>query len=92
MINSNKVPSKPRSIWDVEIAELEAYFIENNEKKFHAKQVFEWLWKKGVVSFDDMSNLSKSIRELLKKDFTKKFGKNLVRTKKFGSYTRYWLR
>ena len=36
------------------------------EKKFRAKQVYEWLWKKGASSFDEMTNLSKAFREQLK--------------------------
>lgn len=44
--------------------------IENlGEKKFRAQQVYEWLWKKGATQFDDMTNLSKNIRETLKKTF-----------------------
>jgi len=39
------------------------------EEPFRANQVFEWLWKRHVVDFDLMTNLSKSLREKLKKDF-----------------------
>ena len=49
--------------------ELSKYFIENNEKPFRVKQVWEWLWKKSASSFDEMSNLSKSLRDKLKEDF-----------------------
>lgn len=44
--------------------ELENFIIANNFPKFRAKQIFKWLHT-GVVSFDDMSNLSKSDRERL---------------------------
>lgn len=46
-------------------AELTAFFAEMGEPKFRAKQVFTWLHK-GVRSFDEMSNLSKPLREKLK--------------------------
>lgn len=36
------------------------------QAKFRAKQVYEWLWKKSARSFDEMTNLSKSLREELK--------------------------
>ncbi|NQX97880.1 MAG: 23S rRNA (adenine(2503)-C(2))-methyltransferase RlmN [Flavobacteriales bacterium] len=49
--------------------ELTALFIEKGEKAFRAKQVYEWLWKKGVTSFDEMTNLSFDLREMLKADF-----------------------
>ncbi len=39
------------------------------EKRFRASQVSEWLWKKSATSFDEMSNLSKELREKLNQDF-----------------------
>ncbi len=39
------------------------------EKPFRAKQVQEWIWKKSVVDFDDMTNISLSLREKLKEHF-----------------------
>ena len=48
---------------------LQEAFLEMGEKKFRAKQVHEWLWQKGVRSFDEMHNLSKKLRELLKEKF-----------------------
>ena len=42
--------------------ELEQFFQELGEPKFRAKQVFQWLWR-GVESFDEMTNLSKALRE-----------------------------
>lgn len=49
---------------------LKAYFEGIGEKKFRAKQVWEWLWMKSAKSFDEMSNLSKDSREKLKNDFS----------------------
>lgn len=39
------------------------------EPKFRAKQVYEWLWQKGARSFDEMTNLSKPLREKLDSKF-----------------------
>lgn len=36
------------------------------EKKFHAKQIFKWIHRVGVLSFDDMTDISKSLRDKLK--------------------------
>jgi len=58
------------NIYDLTFKELENYFLENNEKKFRASQVFEWLYKKRVTSFSEMSNLSKDLIEKLSNDFT----------------------
>ncbi|HHH50206.1 MAG TPA: 23S rRNA (adenine(2503)-C(2))-methyltransferase RlmN, partial [Saprospiraceae bacterium] len=48
---------------------LEALLIEQGEKKFRVKQINEWLWKKGARSFEDMTNLSKKLRETLSEQF-----------------------
>lgn len=39
------------------------------EPKFRAKQVHEWLWKKGARSFEEMTNLPKSLRQSLPEHF-----------------------
>jgi len=49
--------------------ELQNYISELNEKPFRAKQIWEWLWKKPVASFDEMSNLSKAVRQKLSQSF-----------------------
>lgn len=48
--------------------ELEADFAELGEPKYRAKQVFKWL-NRGVSSFDEMSDISKSLREKLKAEY-----------------------
>lgn len=48
---------------------LTEVFLEMGEKKFRSKQVYEWLWQKGARSFDEMTNLSKALRETLKEKF-----------------------
>ncbi|MEM6642251.1 MAG: 23S rRNA (adenine(2503)-C(2))-methyltransferase RlmN [Bacteroidota bacterium] len=50
--------------------ELIQWMEEKGEKKFRAKQVREWLWVKSATSFDEMSNLSKSLREALSGDYS----------------------
>ncbi|HMT28603.1 MAG TPA: 23S rRNA (adenine(2503)-C(2))-methyltransferase RlmN [Bacteroidia bacterium] len=48
------------------LEELTLYFKEMGEKPFRARQVHEWLWQKSARSFDEMTNLSKELREKLK--------------------------
>jgi len=57
------------SIYNKSFNDLEEYFVSINEKKFKASQVYEWLYKKRVTSFGDMSNLKKEVIEKLKEDF-----------------------
>jgi 23S rRNA (adenine2503-C2)-methyltransferase len=52
------------------LADLEQYFEEMGEKKFRAKQVHEWLWQKRAMSFADMTNLSKELRQKLGEEFS----------------------
>lgn len=47
------------------LEEMTATLKEMGEPAFRGKQVFTWLHK-GVTSFDEMSNLSKPLREKLK--------------------------
>lgn len=47
------------------IEELEELLVSMGDKKFRGKQIFSWLHEKLVVSFDDMTNLSKPLREKL---------------------------
>ena len=46
------------------LAEMQDAFAAIGEPKFRAKQVFTWLHR-GATSFDEMTNLSKSLREKL---------------------------
>ncbi len=49
--------------------EIKAFFIGHGEKPFRAKQVSEWLWGKAAHSFGEMTNLSRSTRQLLEANF-----------------------
>ena len=45
---------------------LEDFFNSIEEPKFRAKQVIKWIHQKGVLDFDEMSDLNKNLREKLK--------------------------
>ena len=51
------------SIYSFELNEIKDWLKEQGEKPFRATQIFEWLYEKRVTSFDEMSNLSKELRE-----------------------------
>jgi 23S rRNA (adenine2503-C2)-methyltransferase len=63
------VKTASKNIRHLSLTELELYFEAMGEKKFRAKQVWEWLWQKGAQSFADMSNLSKDLRQKLGDNF-----------------------
>ena len=58
-----------RNIYDYTLDELENYFLEKGEKKFRATQIYEFLYKKRVKSFDEMINVGKSTINHLKDNF-----------------------
>ncbi len=58
------------SIYDLTMEELENYFLEHQDKKFHAVQLFEWLYQKRIKTIEEATNLKKETREQLKKDFS----------------------
>lgn len=51
------------------LEELESFFDSIKEKKFKAKQVYNWLWQKSVFSFTEMTNVSKTTRLVLENKF-----------------------
>lgn len=57
-------------IRNLTLTEIQEFCIENNLPKFRAKQVWEWLWKNRANSFDEMTSLSKSMRDLFTEHFT----------------------
>ena len=55
-----------QSIYSIRYDEMQDWLIQNGQQKFRAKQIFEWLYEKRVDSIDEMLNLSKELREVLK--------------------------
>ena len=56
------------NICDLTLDELSEYIESIGEKKFHAKQIFKWLHRECVNSFDEMTDISKGLREKLKQN------------------------
>lgn len=59
-----------RDIRTLKLDELKEFFGQHGEKPFRAQQVYDWLWNKSVKDFDQMTNLSLPLRDLLKANFT----------------------
>lgn len=62
--------SAKKDIRKFNLEQLEEFFVAQGDKKFRAKQVYDWLWNKSLKNFDDMSNISKDTREMLKANFS----------------------
>mgnify|MGYP001375374861 CR=1 FL=1 len=59
-----------KNIYNLTISELRAYLAESGFKAFIAKQVFDWVYKKGIEDFSLMSNLSKDTQNFLKSNLS----------------------
>lgn len=57
--------SEKTDIKSLNFKELQEYMLSIGEKKFRAKQVYEWLHQKQVQSFVEMTNLSKDLQKKL---------------------------
>src|SRR3990167_6998802 len=55
---------------ELELRELEADLAAHGVEPFHARQLYRWVYKRGVTEFDRMSDLSRDLREMLKREFT----------------------
>ena len=58
-----------KNLRHLSLDEIKKMFVELDEKPFRAQQVWEWIWQKGALSIDDMTNLSKELRTKLKENF-----------------------
>jgi 23S rRNA (adenine2503-C2)-methyltransferase len=61
--------AKP-NIKDLSLDELAAHLVERQEPAYRARQIWQWLFGKGAVTFAEMTNLSGSLRDRLSEDFT----------------------
>lgn len=57
------------SVYSLQPMQLEEWLKDNGEKPFRAAQIFDWLYNKRVKTFEEMSNLSKGLREKLEASF-----------------------
>jgi len=58
------------SVYDYRLNKWEEYFLNNGEKKYRARQLYQWLYQKQVTSFQEMSDLSQGLIAKLAADFS----------------------
>ena len=58
-----------KNIRNLTLEELTTSLEISGEKKFRARQVYEWIWKKGIRSFSEMNNVPKTLIQLLEEQF-----------------------
>jgi len=65
----NANPETKRNIKGLTLEQLTALMSEIGEKPFHARQIFQWMYQKGVRDFQQMTNLSTDFRKRLSESF-----------------------
>jgi 23S rRNA (adenine2503-C2)-methyltransferase len=61
--------SEKKDIRSLSKEDLRVFFESIGDKAFRGNQVYEWLWSKGIHSFDDMTNISKETRAHLEENY-----------------------
>ena len=62
-----------KNIFNLTYDSLENYFTTNNDKKFRATQLYDFLYKKRIYDLNKMNNIPNITKEKLKKDFSFEF-------------------
>lgn len=57
------------NLYGLPLLKLEKLMLEQGQSKFRGKQLFTWIYEKNETNFDNMSDISKSFREVLKNKF-----------------------
>lgn len=57
-------------IHSLSIEQVKEWLVEQGEKPFRAAQIFEWIYQKTISSWDEMSNISSSLKKILSEHFT----------------------
>ena len=58
------------NIYGLTLEDLENYFLEIGSKKFHADQLFSWLYEKRIKSYEEVTNIKKELLERVSKDYS----------------------
>ncbi|MGI6509943.1 MAG: 23S rRNA (adenine(2503)-C(2))-methyltransferase RlmN [Erysipelotrichaceae bacterium] len=59
-----------KSIYDFSYDQLVEMCLANGFKKYNANQIFSWLYRKRVISFEQMTDISKNLRQFLKENYS----------------------
>ena len=65
----DKKGDEMKSLYDFNYEQIQEYALEQGWKKFRGHQIFQWLYRKHVTNIDEMSDLSKETRDILKENF-----------------------
>ena len=58
-----------KDIRSLSLDQIKIFFVKNNLEEYRGDQLYSWLWEKSALSFDQMTNLPKSVRSILEENF-----------------------
>ena len=59
-----------KNIYGLTLDDLEEYFLSIGSKKFHAKQLFSWLYEKRISSYKEVSDIKKEVIEKISNEYS----------------------
>ena len=59
-----------KNIYGLTIEDIEEYFLSIGSKKFHAKQLFSWLYEKRIEDYSSITDIKKEVIEKIKEDYS----------------------
>lgn len=59
-----------KNLYNYSLPQLEELMLSMGQKKYRATQLFKWIYEKGATTFDEMSDISLSFKEVLKSEFS----------------------
>ena len=59
-----------KNVYGLTIEEMEEYFLSIGSKKFHAGQLFSWLYEKRIESYEEVTNIKKEVLEVVSHDYS----------------------
>ena len=62
------MPDRP-NLADLELGAIEAALLERGHERFRARQLFAWIYRRGVTDLDVMTNLPRGLRSVLASEF-----------------------
>src|SRR5688572_22627054 len=65
----SKAAEERVSLVGLDLAALQALVTEAGFPSFRARQLYEWIYRHGAMSFDEMTSLAKEFRQWLKDHF-----------------------
>ena len=58
-----------KDIRSLSLDQIKIFFVKNGHEEYRGDQLYSWLWEKSALSFDQMTNLPKSVRSILEENF-----------------------